>query len=145
MPCQHRLSSCPPAFPTLLSPWEENPERKGIGRRILGRSPHILAIANDAGAKGAAFIGKLFLNHQFRKPKAMLPMGVCVSFSVHLGWASLSEKVTHSGGLFQAETFEVSYKWIYCSHHNKDPFNTQCPQHQISSPRPQLHPSPDSC
>lgn len=29
----------------------------------------------------------------------------------------------------------MGYKWTYCSHHDKDPFNTWCPQHQIGSPQ----------
>lgn len=115
--------------------------------------PRISATANDAGAKGTYSIYREVVSSQppalqtqrrLRKPKAMLLLEVCLPFSVQLGWDLLSERVIYSGGVFQAETFKVSYKWIYCSHQDT-PSTHDVPTTKSVLPGPRLLPSADSC
>lgn len=62
---------------------------------------------------------------------ALLLPEICLFLSAHQGWHLLSEQVPHSGAIFQAETFQVSY----CSHHDKDPFDTCWPPTKAVLPK----------
>lgn len=137
------LLPSPPCFP-----WEENLARKERAREQNPGAHLSMCLWHILTNKdGTQVTGKLLLcNHQLCKlgtsPEShtLLISGMCLFFWVHQGWDLLSEQVSYSGAVFQAETSKLVTvaTMTKCPSLHADP-------HPSSSPLGWLFPSAGFC